>query len=413
VSAADLNGQAVCVEALANKKSQGRIAVKILQSSEPSRSILVKPECLSPCCAQCFHRGNEDEQEYARTQTSSKQKTGIKLRLCGGCNSLYFCSQDCQKAYWPTHRSVCKLLREEQLKVPIPGGKDIRTAEELQAFVDKAPPGSTIELGGVFIESEAALVINKPLTLRGTGKSRIGRPLFFMPWHQYSGEANTDTKQAGFAESYKGDTCLSMPIVIVDASAKESSASTEAKAAASAAGKTCSTVLESFISFKGIKVKSCSSFELKLQHLYVTNTVFAPNERFGPQPQDIITIEAPNSSVSLSHVEVYGGSDGLFLSSAKSKAHIESCKISGYIRINTHYTRPCTHKHKHMHTHTLPLENTGCHNRGIFSDLYFDIKDSEISNCNGYGIKDRAGHSRLGRNNIQPGPWDNAGGMYY
>ena len=32
---------------------------------------------------------------------------GRKLRVCAGCGSVYYCSKDCQKKAWPTHKHIC------------------------------------------------------------------------------------------------------------------------------------------------------------------------------------------------------------------------------------------------------------------------------------------------------------------
>ncbi|CAI5528501.1 unnamed protein product [Closterium sp. Naga37s-1] len=32
---------------------------------------------------------------------------GVKLRSCGGCGKVAYCSRDCQKAHWPSHKPTC------------------------------------------------------------------------------------------------------------------------------------------------------------------------------------------------------------------------------------------------------------------------------------------------------------------
>lgn len=35
------------------------------------------------------------------------QVVNAKLRHCGGCNSVYYCSKTCQKTHWPSHKAFC------------------------------------------------------------------------------------------------------------------------------------------------------------------------------------------------------------------------------------------------------------------------------------------------------------------
>ncbi|KAF9534038.1 hypothetical protein CPB83DRAFT_935747 [Crepidotus variabilis] len=32
----------------------------------------------------------------------------VKFRLCGGCMTTQYCSQDCQKVHWPSHKVICQ-----------------------------------------------------------------------------------------------------------------------------------------------------------------------------------------------------------------------------------------------------------------------------------------------------------------
>ncbi|TFK27860.1 hypothetical protein FA15DRAFT_719734 [Coprinopsis marcescibilis] len=32
----------------------------------------------------------------------------VKFRLCGGCMTTQYCSQDCQKTHWPSHKAICQ-----------------------------------------------------------------------------------------------------------------------------------------------------------------------------------------------------------------------------------------------------------------------------------------------------------------
>ncbi|CAI5496143.1 unnamed protein product [Closterium sp. Naga37s-1] len=39
---------------------------------------------------------------------SSVEGGGVKLRSCGGCGKVAYCSRECQKAHWPFHKLTCK-----------------------------------------------------------------------------------------------------------------------------------------------------------------------------------------------------------------------------------------------------------------------------------------------------------------
>ena len=49
---------------------------------------------LPHCCALCG-------------KTESELATGEKLRKCGGCGVVRYCSGECQKTAWRVHKKVC------------------------------------------------------------------------------------------------------------------------------------------------------------------------------------------------------------------------------------------------------------------------------------------------------------------
>ena len=45
-------------------------------------------------CARCLKRGSQTE-----------------LRRCAGCKSFSYCSKDCQRSDWPSHKRLCKSIQ--------------------------------------------------------------------------------------------------------------------------------------------------------------------------------------------------------------------------------------------------------------------------------------------------------------
>ncbi|CAE8657969.1 unnamed protein product, partial [Polarella glacialis] len=93
---------AVFLEALLSSKSRkdGRVSLSLLgdvrqlrvavkQQSSPAVNAAVKALEAIPGCAQCG---------YASEQA---------LLVCGGCRAASYCSRDCQKAAWKSHKASC------------------------------------------------------------------------------------------------------------------------------------------------------------------------------------------------------------------------------------------------------------------------------------------------------------------
>ncbi|KAI0790028.1 hypothetical protein C8Q75DRAFT_717444 [Abortiporus biennis] len=41
-------------------------------------------------------------------QCGAVEQPNMRFRLCGGCMVTQYCSQDCQKRHWPSHKTICQ-----------------------------------------------------------------------------------------------------------------------------------------------------------------------------------------------------------------------------------------------------------------------------------------------------------------
>ena len=43
------------------------------------------------------------------------KESDVKLRLCGGCRSVYYCDSKCQKSHWDNgHKKDCKTMKSKK-----------------------------------------------------------------------------------------------------------------------------------------------------------------------------------------------------------------------------------------------------------------------------------------------------------
>ena len=61
---------------------------------EHSSSLLKDCEDSDIECVSCLKRGSQTE-----------------LRRCAGCKSFSYCSKDCQRSDWPSHKRLCKSIQ--------------------------------------------------------------------------------------------------------------------------------------------------------------------------------------------------------------------------------------------------------------------------------------------------------------
>ncbi len=45
------------------------------------------------------------------TSAAARSAVGAKLRRCGGCLAVMYCSEECQRRDWPRHAPLCRELR--------------------------------------------------------------------------------------------------------------------------------------------------------------------------------------------------------------------------------------------------------------------------------------------------------------
>ncbi|RXW18947.1 hypothetical protein EST38_g6908 [Candolleomyces aberdarensis] len=71
-------------------------------------------------------------------QCGTPETPSVKFRLCGGCMTTQYCSQDCQKIHWPSHKTICQHTAAQVSKAgsvaPTAGYADEHLAKNLRKF---------------------------------------------------------------------------------------------------------------------------------------------------------------------------------------------------------------------------------------------------------------------------------------
>ncbi|KAH9924100.1 hypothetical protein B0H21DRAFT_886341 [Amylocystis lapponica] len=68
---------------------------------------------------------------------SVEQPTSVRFRLCGGCMTTQYCSQECQKSHWPSHKAICQHTASQMnnAKNPVgPASLDENVVKGLRKF---------------------------------------------------------------------------------------------------------------------------------------------------------------------------------------------------------------------------------------------------------------------------------------
>ncbi|CCM02779.1 uncharacterized protein FIBRA_04887 [Fibroporia radiculosa] len=64
-----------------------------------------------------------------------EQPTTGRFRLCGGCMVTQYCSQECQRSHWPSHKAICQHTAASKAAVTQQGALDENLVKNLRKFV--------------------------------------------------------------------------------------------------------------------------------------------------------------------------------------------------------------------------------------------------------------------------------------
>lgn len=70
-----------------------------------------------------FSRGKSCNNGNCQSQDSdeSAEQSKLKLQVCSACRSVYYCSRDCQKSVWKSHKASCLQLQKALTATVMPG----------------------------------------------------------------------------------------------------------------------------------------------------------------------------------------------------------------------------------------------------------------------------------------------------
>ncbi|KIJ95487.1 hypothetical protein K443DRAFT_108719 [Laccaria amethystina LaAM-08-1] len=80
-------------------------------------------------------------------QCHTPETPSLKFRLCGGCMTTQYCSQDCQREHWPGHKAICQHMASQISKVALTTGSSPSSDEHLAKNLRKFTSAYTSLLG--------------------------------------------------------------------------------------------------------------------------------------------------------------------------------------------------------------------------------------------------------------------------
>ncbi|KAJ7792398.1 hypothetical protein B0H14DRAFT_2931313 [Mycena olivaceomarginata] len=61
----------------------------------------------------------------------------LKYQRCGACQKPAYCSKECQKKAWPTHKKTCKLEMKNRESLPAKGTDERNTLSDIKKWFAK------------------------------------------------------------------------------------------------------------------------------------------------------------------------------------------------------------------------------------------------------------------------------------
>lgn len=312
---------------------------------EPDKTAEKKQERDQICCSQC-------------------RAFDSPLFKCSQCKSVLYCSTLCQKMNWKLHKSTCK--------APIIGISSSMEFDEIQRIVDGCAKGSVVQFApGLYMPSVQTREVDAQRNQRqsdgslGVGEVSLPVSLIIKKAITLIGASTPGSTEIGEGLVEESTTHFPFGIIVHPAQEKTIKGGVQGG----------NLVLSNLRIGADVQIKDNCFQRIKMTNVQID----AIATRIPGYVLRVDALKIGNCSgegIFLDGCIIHGGWDGIDNSGRNNRLFIKNSKI----------------------------RFAGC--RGIFSNSHFLLEDSEVTNCGSYGIKDRAGLTKRGTNNIQPGPWD-------